>query len=80
MSPDKHLDPLHEQAIEAACDLDRAYFDGHPDQDGYYRQAVDHETCAAFTGCVDHSQVVIEVTSFGPGLRARRPIPAGVRA
>jgi hypothetical protein len=80
MNADARLDPLHEQAIEAACDLDRAYFDEHPEAEEYIRRAVDHELCGPFPECFDYARTVIRVMSFGPGVRARMPIAAGGRA
>lgn len=74
------LDPLHEEAVKAACDLDRAYFDDHPGRDSYIRQPVAHELCAAFPTSLDHSGLLIPVMNFGDGLRGRLSIPAGARA
>jgi hypothetical protein len=79
MTTDVRLDP-HEGAVEAACDLDRAYFDEHPNEATYVRRPIDHELCGPFETCLDYSTLVVEVVSLGPGVRARMPIPAGARA
>ena len=74
------LDPVHEAAIEEACSIDRAYFADHPDDELYVRRPVDHELCGAFTACLDHRDLLIQVINFGDGLRARLSITAGARA
>jgi hypothetical protein len=80
MSAEGRLDEIHATAADAACDLDRTYFDEHPEQDGYIRQPVDHELCPAFAGCLDHSELLIAVRRLGFGLRGRMPVWAGARA
>ncbi len=74
--PDAH----HEAAIEAACDLDRAYFAENPDQSRYIRPPIAHEACFTGYGCWDLVGCLIEVFQVVPGVRARAIVPAGARA
>jgi hypothetical protein len=61
-------------AIEEACDLDRAWFADHPGEDYYVREPVRHETCLPGYPC--RQPWLIAVSSYGPGLRSRGEVAA----
>ena len=76
MGPPSHppldLDPLHAAAVDAACDLDRTFFERHPRAATYVRPALAHEACVPGHACrsIEH----IAVWQLEPGLRARWPL------
>jgi hypothetical protein len=80
VTPDVRLDPLHEAAVDAACDLDRGYFAEHPSAGCYVRRPLDHEGCLPGERCSDLRGFVVTVTYHGPDVRSRRLVPAGARA
>ena len=63
------VDALHAAAIEAACDLDRGWFERHPDAVTYVRPALDHEASVPSGPC--RSLALVQVGQIEPGLRAR---------
>lgn len=63
------LDRVHIDALEAAMDLDRGYFDRHPSAAVYVRPMLEHEMCA--TGCQPAAGRLVRVGVVAPGLRAR---------
>ncbi len=63
------VDPIHEAAIEAACDLDRAWFVRHPEASSYVRAALEHELCLPGGPCLRYGRVW--VWQAAPGVRAR---------
>jgi hypothetical protein len=63
------VDALHAAAIEAACDLDRAWFERHPEVRTYVRPALEHEACIPGQPC--RSYALMQVCQVEPGLRAR---------
>lgn len=69
--PSVPLDPLHAGAVEAACDLDRAYALQHKEARGYVRPALAHELCLPGGSC----RIVETVRVFfvAPGSRIRVP-------
>ncbi len=66
------LDPIHEAATEAACDLDRDFALRHPDLPGYSRIALDHELCPPGGPC--WSPGMVGVVFVAPGSRLRFPM------
>ena len=68
----EHTDP---DAVDRACDLDRAYFEQHPAAESYERDQVQGEFPPARLPAPPPGfrwQVRIEVTQLAPGLRVRR--------
>jgi hypothetical protein len=63
------VDVLHAAAIEAACDLDRSFFERHPGAVTYVRPALEHEACLPGGPC--RSLERVQVWQIEPGLRAR---------
>jgi hypothetical protein len=63
------VDAVHEAAIEAACDLDRSWFERHPETTTYVRPALEHEACVPGGPCVHYRRV--QVWQVAPGVRAR---------
>ncbi len=63
------LDPLHEQAVEAACERDRGYAERHPEAHSYLRPALADESCGPFGPCV--SPAGIRVWFLASSVRAR---------
>jgi hypothetical protein len=66
------VDSVHEAAIEAACDLDRAWFERHPEASSYVRPALEHELCLPGGPCVSYDRMW--VWQAAPGVRARFPM------
>jgi hypothetical protein len=64
------LSPLHEAAVERACDLDRAYLALHPDAGRYVRPLIAHEICVPGRPCAPTGGHVM-VYFIGRGFRAR---------
>jgi len=64
------LSPLHEAAVERACDLDRAYLAFHPDAGRYVRPLIAHEICVPGRPCAPTGGHVM-VYFIGRGFRAR---------
>lgn len=54
------------EAIEAACEADRLWFDAHPLEALYTREPVDYEFGGVLVG-----PYRVEVEKLGPGLRSR---------
>ena len=67
----------HDVAIEAACDLDRRYFEEHPEAVEYLRRPVEHEVCIPGHPCWSLAGYLVMVRQFAPGVRARMIVPAG---
>lgn len=69
-----NLDAEHQEAIEAAMDLDRDYFQRHESASSYVRPALEHEWCPAAGYCGPAGGLRVRVYYVAPGVRARVPL------
>jgi hypothetical protein len=61
-----------EAAVEEAMDLDRAYFEKHPEETQYIREAIPFEfPPMRLDPPAPGATLMVRVISLGPGLRAR---------
>ena len=68
------LDAQHEEAIDAAMDLDRDYFERHGWAWSYVRPALEHEWCPVAGHCGPAGGLRVRVYYVAPGVRARVPL------
>ena len=68
------FDRMHRDVIERVCAADAAYFELHPDERCYVRDADPHEFCGFMPGRCwpEHlAPAATQVCMVGPGVRAR---------
>lgn len=72
----RHLDRLHEAAIDAASETDRRWFLAHPGTGSYIRLPITHEACLPNGRCQPATGYLIRCVELAPGARLRVVIPA----
>lgn len=80
MSGAEHLDlraDLHGHVLEHVSDIDRGWFEAHPEASTYTRRPVEHEGCCPLCagegrGCVPAVNLrAVRVVQLSPGVRIR---------
>ena len=71
VSPEKWVsDHGTSEAMDEASEQDRVYFEAHPSEEEYYREALPNEWVMA---CVLPGDLMVHVRQVYPGFRMRTP-------